>query len=80
MRQFWFVSFTDCIALCSPRILMVMELMEGGELFELVRTKRRFTEKEAVIFSKQVMLLTLPIGNIWSSSFLKTCLFCYYSE
>ena len=37
-----------------PRILMVMELMEGGELFELVRTKRRFTEKEAVNFTKQV--------------------------
>ena len=31
-----------------------MELMEGGELFELVRTKRRFTEKEAVHFTKQV--------------------------
>jgi len=35
---------------------MVMELMEGGELFELVRTKRRFTEKEAVNFTKQVRL------------------------
>ena len=35
---------------------MVMELMKGGELFELVRTKRRFTEKEAVNFTKQVML------------------------
>lgn len=31
-----------------------MELMEGGELFELVRTKRRFTEKEAVNFTRQV--------------------------
>ncbi|XP_078360737.1 LOW QUALITY PROTEIN: MAP kinase-activated protein kinase 5-like [Oculina patagonica] len=39
-----------------PRILMVMELMEGGELFELVRTKRRFTEKEAVDFTKQIAL------------------------
>lgn len=39
-----------------PRILMVMELMEGGELFELVRTKRRFTEKEAVHFTKQIAL------------------------
>jgi len=37
-----------------PRVLMVMELMEGGELFELVRTKRRFTEKEAVNFTRQV--------------------------
>lgn len=35
---------------------MVMELMEGGELFELVRTKRRFTENEAVNFTKQVKL------------------------
>lgn len=35
---------------------MVMELMEGGELFELVRTKRRFTENEAVHFTKQVKL------------------------
>lgn len=39
-----------------PRILMVMELMEGGELFELVRSKRRFTEKEAVTFTKQIAL------------------------
>ncbi|XP_020609082.1 MAP kinase-activated protein kinase 5-like isoform X1 [Orbicella faveolata] len=39
-----------------PRVLMVMELMEGGELFELVRTKRRFTEKEAVNFTKQIAL------------------------
>ncbi|XP_058962989.1 MAP kinase-activated protein kinase 5 isoform X1 [Pocillopora verrucosa] len=39
-----------------PRILMVMELMEGGELFELVRTKRRFTENEAVNFTKQIAL------------------------
>ena len=33
---------------------MVMDLMEGGELFELVRSKRRFTEKEALNFTKQV--------------------------
>ncbi|XP_029198306.1 MAP kinase-activated protein kinase 5-like [Acropora millepora] len=39
-----------------PRVLMVMELMEGGELFELVRTKRRFTEKEAVNFTRQIAL------------------------
>ena len=48
----WLLWFL--FALRSPRVLMVMELMEGGELFELVRTKRRFTEKEAVNFTRQV--------------------------
>ena len=50
------INFTAFLLLLffRPRILMVMELMEGGELFELVRTKRRFTEKEAVNFTKQV--------------------------
>ena len=31
-----------------------MELMEGGELFELIRSKKRFTEKEAATFTRQV--------------------------
>ena len=42
---------------------MVMELMEGGELFELVRTKRRFTENEAVNFTKQVKLTQFQLAS-----------------
>ena len=52
-NNLWLIVVTF-FALHSPRVLMVMELMEGGELFELVRTKRRFTEKEAVNFTRQV--------------------------
>ena len=44
---------------------MVMELMEGGELFELVRTKRRFTENEAVNFTKQVKLTQFQLLLKW---------------
>ncbi|XP_031551117.1 MAP kinase-activated protein kinase 5-like isoform X3 [Actinia tenebrosa] len=38
----------------SPRILMVLELMEGGELFEQIRTRRKFTEKEAMILTSEI--------------------------
>ncbi|XP_032234097.2 MAP kinase-activated protein kinase 5-like isoform X2 [Nematostella vectensis] len=38
----------------NPRILLVLELMEGGELFEQIRKKRRFTEKEAMKFTKEI--------------------------
>ena len=48
---------------------MVMELMEGGELFELVRTKRRFTEKEAVKFTKQVLCLLSSYQAVTSLQF-----------
>ena len=54
--------------LYSPRILMVMDLMEGGELFELVRSKRRFTEKEAVNFTKQVSILTLHLTKLLTTT------------
>ncbi len=33
---------------------MVMELMEGGQLFERIRKKVSFTEKEACEITKQV--------------------------
>ena len=49
-------KYCSLLPIFRPRVLMVMELMEGGELFELVRTKRRFTEKQAVNFTKQVRL------------------------
>lgn len=35
---------------------MVMELMEGGELFERIRNHVRFTEKEAREVARQVHL------------------------
>ena len=36
---------------------MVMELMEGGELFERIRKKVSFTEKEACDITKQVYIV-----------------------
>lgn len=34
---------------------LVMELLTGGELFERIREFRKFTEKEAVLFFKQIV-------------------------
>lgn len=34
---------------------LVMELLSGGELFERIRECRRFTEKEAALFFKQIV-------------------------
>ena len=65
MYQFFFSLINDVYFFKqSARILMVMELMEGGELFELIRAKRWFTEKEAVNFSKQVR----PLDNLFLAS------------
>lgn len=38
------------------RLLMVLELMEGGELFDRISQKSKFTEKEASSISKQIAL------------------------
>ena len=38
----------------KKRILLVMELMEGGELFEYITRKKNFTEREASIIMRQV--------------------------
>ena len=38
----------------KKRILLVMELMEGGELFEYITRRRNFTEREASEILKQV--------------------------
>lgn len=38
----------------KKRILLVMELMEGGELFEYITKKRHFTEREASIILSQI--------------------------
>lgn len=40
---------------------MVLELMEGGELFEQIRTRRKFTENEAMIFTSDVCTLALYV-------------------
>lgn len=37
-----------------PRLLMVMELMEGGELFDRISKERCFTEKRATFYMKQI--------------------------
>ena len=39
----------------KKRILLVMELMEGGELFEYITRRRSFTEREASQILKQVV-------------------------
>lgn len=38
----------------KKRILLIMELMEGGELFEYITRRRNFTEREASKILKQV--------------------------
>lgn len=40
----------------KKRLLLVMELMEGGELFEYITKKQHFTEKEASTILKQIAL------------------------
>lgn len=40
----------------KKRVLMVMELMHGGELFEYITRKKHFTEKEASRILRQVAL------------------------
>ncbi|XP_077995972.1 MAP kinase-activated protein kinase 5-like [Glandiceps talaboti] len=39
-----------------PRLLMVMGLMDGGELFDRISQKRGFTEKQAAVYAKQIAL------------------------
>ncbi|CAI9740778.1 kinase-activated kinase 5-like [Octopus vulgaris] len=38
----------------KPRLLMIMELMEGGELFDRISRERCFTEKRATFYLKQI--------------------------
>lgn len=42
----------------QPRamLLVVMEMMSGGELFDRISRKRRFTEREACIVTKQIAI------------------------
>ncbi|XP_070572357.1 MAP kinase-activated protein kinase 5-like [Ptychodera flava] len=37
-----------------PRLLMVMELMDGGELFDRISQRRGFTEKQVVQYVRQI--------------------------
>lgn len=49
------------------RLLVVMELMEGGELFDRIAKASRFTERNAVYFTKQVQNDTFNsfrMGNV----------------
>ena len=39
----------------SRRILLVLEWMSGGELFQRITTKRKFTEKEASAVTRQIV-------------------------
>jgi len=38
----------------KDRLLVVMEMMSGGELFDRISKKKRFTEREASIVTKQI--------------------------
>ena len=41
-------------SISKRRILLVMELMEGGELFEYITRQRNFTEREASQILRQI--------------------------
>lgn len=43
---------------CRSRLLVVMELMEGGELFDRISKQKHFTEFQAAIYTKQVSIVT----------------------
>lgn len=43
-------------SIAKKRIFLVMELMEGGELFEYIRSKKSFTEQEASRILRQISL------------------------
>ena len=47
---------------------MVMEFMEGGELFERIRKRVSFTEKEACEITKQVFLSDFILISILISN------------
>ena len=59
----------------SPRdmLLVVMELMSGGELFDRISKKKRFTEREACRVTKQVCI------SVSLSVCLSVCLSVYLS-
>ncbi|XP_063968051.1 MAP kinase-activated protein kinase 5-like [Lytechinus pictus] len=46
------------------RLLVVMELMDGGELFDRISKQKRFTERQAVILTKQIASAVLRCHNL----------------
>ena len=50
------MSMEDLIShfLSRPRLLLVMELMDGGELFDRISKQKHFTECKAAFYTKQV--------------------------
>ncbi|ESO07938.1 hypothetical protein HELRODRAFT_75608, partial [Helobdella robusta] len=44
-----------CESAPKNRLLVVMELMEGGELFDKIKKSKYFTEKEAVKYTLQIL-------------------------
>ena len=53
----YFIHFNSCIVngYFSARLLVVMELMEGGELFDRISKQKGFTERRAAQFFHQVL-------------------------
>ncbi len=60
-RPCFFSSVTDVVVLYfRARLLLVMEYMEGGELFDRISKSKGFTEKKAAMFTKQVNCFIKP--------------------
>ncbi|XP_030847947.1 MAP kinase-activated protein kinase 5 [Strongylocentrotus purpuratus] len=48
----------------KSRLLVVMELMDGGELFDRISKQKRFTERQAVILTKQIASAVLQCHSL----------------
>ena len=42
-----------------PYLLMVLEMMEGGELFDRISKEKRFTERKAARYFKKVCYMKI---------------------
>lgn len=49
------VKILNCYALKDMKVIIVMEYLEGGELLELLKDKKKFTEEEARFYFKQLV-------------------------
>ena len=54
-----------------PYLLMVLEMMEGGELFDRISKEKRFTERKAARYFKKVSTVNhfIVIFILWFCEF-----------